>query len=134
MSPAIVGRALAPAVVVAAALRLARLEPGAGVDALVRRLREGRTLPRPLADPRLYPQVVDALLRWLPPHRCLGRCVKRSLLLLHLWSRCGLAPVLHYGVALGPDGSRRAHAWLSGGPTAPAGGDPGAGFVETLTL
>ena len=134
MSLAIAGRALAPFAVAAAALRLARLERRAGVDALVRRLREGRPLPRPLADPRLYPPVVDALIRWLPPHRRLGRCVKRSLILLHLWSRCGLAPTFHYGVALGPDGSRRAHAWLSGGPAGAAGGDAGAGFVEPLAL
>jgi hypothetical protein len=126
-------RLLAPFPVVAAALRLAVLERGLGVDALVGRLREAPPLPACLADPLLYPPVVDRLLRWLPPHRRMGRCVKRSLLLLHLWSRCDLRPVFHYGVAQSPDGSRRAHAWLSG---VPAGlvGDSGEGYTETLTL
>lgn len=100
MSPSLLGRALAPAAVATAALRLARLERRCAIDELVRRLREGRPPVHPLADPRLYPPVVDRLLRWLPPHRRLGRCVKRSLLLLHLWSRCGLRPVFHYGVAV----------------------------------
>ncbi|MCG8457855.1 MAG: hypothetical protein MI919_16385, partial [Holophagales bacterium] len=40
---------------------------------------------------------------WLPflPTRSYGRCLLRSLLLLDLWSRCGLDPTLHLGTAAG---------------------------------
>ncbi len=134
MSASPLGRALAVPVVVAAALRLATIERRCGVEELVERMRTARRLPDALSDPRLYPPVVDRLIRWLPPYRRLGRCVKRSLLLLRLWSRCGLCPVFHYGVALGEDGTRKAHAWLSDVERDLPTGGSGDGFVETLAL
>jgi hypothetical protein len=71
--------------------------------------------------------------RWaplLPPHG-IGPCLKRSLLLLDLWSRCGLAPRLHVGVALSATG-RRAHAWVTPDPVTPA--PPAGSFDEALVL
>jgi hypothetical protein len=53
--------------------------------------------------------------------------MKRSLVLLHLWSRCGLAPCLHLGVALG-GGGLQGHAWLTAeadGRTLAAGSSDG---------
>jgi len=80
------------------------------------------------------PAVVDRLLRWLPSRRRMGRCVKRSLLLLEVWSRCGLAPTFHYGVGRDAAGARRAHAWLGGvAPDLPTGA-PEEGYVETLVV
>ncbi len=58
--------------------------------------------------------VVARLLPWLPPRRT-GRCLKRSLLLLDLWSRCGLAPRLHLGVRLPGEGFLEGHAWVTTG-------------------
>jgi len=85
-------------------------------DRLVEELREGRPFRGALADPELHLRVVSRLLPALPPWG-MGRCMKRSLLLLHLWSRCGLAPCLHLGVAPLGEGLL-GHAWL----TAEAGG------------
>ena len=39
--------------------------------------------------------------------------MKRSLILLHLWSRCGLEPELHLGVRRDPTEVFQAHAWVS---------------------
>jgi hypothetical protein len=50
------------------------------------------------------------LLPVLPPCGA-GRCLKRSLLLLDLWSRAGLAPSLHLGVR-GDGKTRGGHAWV----------------------
>jgi hypothetical protein len=86
---------------------------------LVSRLKD---VPRSSADPRLTLRLVERLLPLLPPYGA-GRCVKRSLLLLDLWSRAGLAPRLHLGVfsssaarAAGEspsDGERGGHAWVT---------------------
>jgi len=130
----VIARTIAVLVIARAALRLAVLERRLPLDVLVEHLREAPRLRGRLADPRLYPPLVDRMLRWLPPHRRLGRCVKRSLLLLELWSRCGLAPTFHYGVGHDADGKRRAHAWLGDVPDDLTAGDPGDGFVETLSV
>ena len=129
-----VARVGAALVVIRAALRLAVLERRLPLDALVARLRKGSRLHGSLADPSLYPPLVDRMLRWLPPHRRLGRCVKRSLLLLEVWTRCGLAPTFHYGVGQDADGRRRAHAWLGGVPDDLARATPHDGFAEALVL
>lgn len=50
-----------------------------------------------LRRPRWLAGLVDRLLPWLPP-RSYGPCLKRSLYLLDLWSRCGLDPELHLGM------------------------------------
>jgi hypothetical protein len=68
-------------------------------------------LPRALSRPGWLAGTVDALLPVLPP-RALGTCLRRSLVVAELWSRCGLEPKLHLGVA--PRGEvREAHAWLT---------------------
>ena len=95
-------------------------------DRLVEELRAGAPLTGALADPHLHLRVVSRLLPVLPPRR-MGRCMKRSLLLLHLWSRCGLAPCLHLGVAEG-GAAVRGHAWLTAeadGRTLEAGSSEG---------
>jgi hypothetical protein len=49
----------------------------------------------------------------LLPLRGLGPCMRRSLVLLDLWSRCGLDPRFHLGAA--QDGDHlRLHAWVTG--------------------
>lgn len=97
-----------------ASLLVVRVSSRLPFDETVARLRRGKPIRRPLADPRLHLRVVERLLGALPPYR-MGPCMKRSLLLLHVWSRCGLEPVLHLGVARGRGGGLRAHAWLSAG-------------------
>lgn len=62
-------------------------------------------------DPRLSLAVLERLLPLLPPYG-VGRCVKRSLFLLDLWSRAGLAPSLHLGLR-GHGGERSGHAWIT---------------------
>jgi hypothetical protein len=80
-------------------------------DRMVEELRKGKPFTGALADPRLHLRVVSRLLPVLPPPG-MGRCMKRSLLLLHLWSRCGLSPCLHLGVARLGEGLL-GHAWLT---------------------
>jgi hypothetical protein len=109
-----------------AAWRLRRPAFHLPFDRLVEEQRTGAPLKGALADPLLHLRVVSRLLPVLPPRR-MGRCMKRSLLLLHLWSRCGLAPCLHLGVAGGEAGVR-GHAWLTaekGGHTLEAGSSDG---------
>lgn len=43
-----------------------------------------------------------------------GRCWVRSLLLLDLWSRCGLEPRLRLGMVCSPE-ERQFHAWVTAG-------------------
>jgi hypothetical protein len=62
-------------------------------------------------DPLLSLAVLERLLPFLPPYGA-GRCVKRSLFLLDLWSRAGLAPSLHLGLRAGA-GNRGGHAWVT---------------------
>ncbi len=97
---------------VGAALLLARLERGHAFDQTVERLRRGRAFPPTLADPEVHLRVVSRLSPWLPP-RGMGGCLKRSLLLLHLWTRCGLEPKLHIGVQGAVCDGFRGHAWLT---------------------
>lgn len=83
-------------------------------DRVVEELRTGAPMRGALADPLLHLRVVNRLLAVLPPFG-MGRCMKRSLLLLHLWSRCGLAPCLHLGVGHLSSAGRSSHAWLTAG-------------------
>jgi hypothetical protein len=80
-------------------------------DRLVEELRKGEPFAGALADPDLHLRVVSRLLPVLPPWP-MGRCMKRSLVLLNLWSRCGLLPCLHLGVAPLGEGLL-GHAWLT---------------------
>ena len=55
---------------------------------------------------------LDRLLPLLPPRRY-GACLRRSLLLLDLWSRCGLEVRLHLGVRRSGESAHEAHAWVT---------------------
>jgi hypothetical protein len=101
---------LLPAVI-AASIRTWWLYRRLPLDQVCRALVEVHPLPPPLSDPAGYLRLVNRLLRVLPP-RGLGPCFKRSLLLLDLWSRCGLVPRLHLGVR-GSANSRDGHAWVT---------------------
>ena len=61
--------------------------------------------------------VAVRLLPLLPPYGY-GRCLKRSLLLLDLWSRCGLQPRLHLGVRRPGESPLEGHAWVTTGDPA----------------
>lgn len=106
----------APAVV-RAAWRLRRLESRQRLDVLVD---EMRRVPRFRLGYFMAPQRLAACTdRWLAlwgkwvvrkPYR--GRCLDRSLLLLDLWTRCGLRPNLHLGSVKSAE-ERQFHAWVS---------------------
>lgn len=73
-----------------------------------------RSAPRGSScDPRLALAVLERILPFLPPYGT-GRCVKRSLFLLDLWSRAGLAPSFHLGLRA-TAGGRGGHAWITTG-------------------
>jgi len=104
---------LATPLVLATGWRVARLEVALPFGELIAALRARRASPLPawLADPAGLAETVEKLLGILPPRRC-GLCLRRALLLLELWSRCGLEPKLHLGFRLqAPD--RDGHAWLT---------------------
>ena len=97
---------------IAAAIVVTRLERSSRYEELVERLRDGPSLPAGEQDPVVYARVVGRLLPILPPWS-MGKCLKRSLVLLHLWSRCGLTPALHLGVRKSEPGAVEGHAWLT---------------------
>lgn len=123
---------LAAALVARAALRVRRLAPALPFDTLVDTL---RGVPAGVADPPLAlaaARVAQRLLPLLPPHSH-GPCLRRSLLLLDVWTRCGLAPRLHLGVRTP---TRDAHAWLTSTPPLPAyhaASDP-AGYPDVFVF
>ena len=109
----VVFAAAATPLVVATALRIARLERRLGLGDLLSelRVRGRRPLPRWLARPEWLAGTVERLLPALPPRDC-GICLRRGLILLELWTRCGLEPTLHLGFRLqAPE--RDGHAWLT---------------------
>ena len=113
------GRALFAAAalpaVVRAAWRVARELRRTPLEGLPARLREVPPFAAPwLARPADLDAVAARLLPLLPP-RGVGRCLKRSLLLLDLWSRCGVAPRLHLGVRRPGEVAFAAHAWVRTG-------------------
>ncbi len=116
--------ALALPAVLRAAARLAWLERRLPLDELVERLRSaGPFVLRPLGRPEWLLATLDRVLPLLPPRRY-GRCLKRSLLLLDLWSRCGLRPRLHLAPPSTRDGAPTArrhegHAWVTVDAPAP---------------
>lgn len=111
-------------IVLRAALRVAWLEPASDLDSLVERL---RNVPRSrLAfEVALADGIIERVLFLAPPWRA-GRCVKRSLIQLDVWSRAGGAPRLHLGVL--DTSGRGGHVWVSNGDATPAVRD---GIVET---
>ena len=104
-------RLLAPLVVIMAAMRVAWLCRRLPLDQLIERIRRVPTLPKGLRRPVAFQKVVNRWYRWLPP-RGFRSCLKRSYLLLDLWSRCGLEPEFHLGVRT-VDGTKDGHAWLT---------------------
>ena len=97
------------AAVARAAVRVGFYERRGSLPDLVDRL---RSTPRDRAcDPLLSLAALERLLPLLPPYGA-GKCVKRSLFLLDLWSRAGLAPSLHLGLR-GAAGDRDGHAWIT---------------------
>jgi hypothetical protein len=98
--------------VIAAALRLARLNRRGRFDRTVATLRAGHPFHGGLADPLAHLRVVNRLMPVLPPRR-MGRCLKRSLLLLALWTRCGLDVKLHLGFRPVQGGPWEGHAWIT---------------------
>ena len=97
---------------IVAAMMVTRLERGSRYEELVERLRGGPSFPSGETDPMVYVRVVGRLLPLLPPWG-MGRCLKRSLVLLHLWSRCGLTPALHLGIRKTEPDAVEGHAWLT---------------------
>jgi hypothetical protein len=92
-----------------AALRVGFHQRGRNLLELVSCL---RSTPRNgSCDPELTLAVLERLLPVLPPYGA-GRCVKRSLFLLDLWSRAGLAPSFHLGLRRAA-GERSGHAWIT---------------------
>ncbi len=112
-------------VVMRAARRLVDLNRRHGLQELAEELRsvepwEGSYL----ANPRYLDAIVSRLVKLLPPRR-FGPCIKRSFLLLDLWSRCGLSPRIHIGTQK-RDGEHHFHAWV----TVPGGQQPTSEYAE----
>ena len=103
----------APALLRASA-RAARWERRATIEDLASRLRAVAPFRSPwLRDrPEWLLAALDRALPMLPPRRC-GTCLRRSLLLLDLWTRCGLDVRLHLGVRRSGEAAHEAHAWVS---------------------
>jgi hypothetical protein len=97
------------ATIVRAAVRVSFLQRRRSLPGLVESLRA--TPGRGFCDPRLELAVLERLLPVLPPYGA-GRCVKRSLFLLDLWSRARLAPTFHLGLR-GAGADRGGHAWIT---------------------
>lgn len=93
------------------AARLAWLDRRGRFHRTLVALRSGRRFRGSLADPLAHLRVVNRLMPVLPPYR-MGRCLKRSLLLLDLWTRCGLDVMLHLGFRPAPQGPWEGHAWI----------------------
>ncbi len=104
-------RLVMPFVVMLAAIRVTWLCRRLPLDELVERIRRVPVLPRFLRGPDAFRSLVDRWYRWLPP-RGFRPCLKRSYLMLDLWSRCGMNPEFHLGVRQ-VDGKPDGHAWLT---------------------
>jgi hypothetical protein len=117
-------------IVGAASIRAWWLHRQLPLDDTCRALADVRPLPTLLRDPVGYLRLVNRLLRVLPP-RDLRPCFKRSLLLLDLWSRCGLAPRFHLGVRPPVDRSSGGHAWVTVDERPDLSLD-GAGYAEAF--
>lgn len=112
-----VGRTLfalvAAPLVVLTALRVSFLSRRRGFGALIEALKSRRARPLSpwLARPAELAGVVERLLVTLPP-RDHGLCLRRALIVLELWSRCGLEPTLHLGFRFERP-ERDGHAWVT---------------------
>lgn len=95
-----VGTAVSTVFVLRAALRVLWYEPRTDLPELVARLKDAPP-SRVGFDVTLADGIVERLLPLLPPWGA-GRCVKRSLLQLDLWSRASRTPRLHLGACSRP--------------------------------
>lgn len=116
-------------VVVMASIRVSRLCRRLPLDQLVDRIRRVPVLPARFQRPEIFQEIVNRWYSWLPP-RGLRSCLKRSYLLLDLWTRCGLHPEFHLGVR-SVEGKRDGHAWLTVEDFDGAD-DPEDGYQETF--
>ena len=120
---------IARMLLVVAALRVSWWHSRLPLDRLPDRLRSVRLLPARYRRPEDFASLVD---RWpgrLPP-RGLRSCLRRSYLLLDLWSRCGLEPVFYLGVRK-VDGTPDGHAWVTAG-NLNSGLEPDGGYEPTF--
>jgi len=101
---------VATVAVIFAGFRVARIEKNSRFDEMIEYLRAHPPMIR--CDPRAAGLVIGRLLRWITPRR-MGSCMKRSLILLHLWSGEGIEARLHLGVISGSAEQAKGHAWLS---------------------
>jgi hypothetical protein len=101
--------------VLRASLRVARGLRGTPLRELPGRLRAAPPFAAGwLRRPADLDAVALRLLPLLPPYGMVP-CLKRSLVLLDLWSRCGLSPRLHLGVRRPGEAALEAHAWVTTG-------------------
>ncbi len=113
-----VGTAVSAVFVLRAALRVLWHEPRTDLPELVARLKD--TPPSRVGfDLTLADGILERLLPLLPPWGA-GRCLKRSLLQLDLWSRANRAPRLHLGLLEAPHG-REGHVWVTTDGVIPKG-------------
>ena len=118
-------------VVTVAAWRLAWWERRLQLEELAVTLRRvGHFRVRALRRPRYLLGTVNRLLPLLPPYR-FGPCLKRSLLLADLWSRCGLDPQIHLSVRPSGPGAAEGHAWVT---TSEGYSTSSNGFPEAFVL
>ena len=126
---------LALPVLLRASLRVASLARRLPLDELVARLRAAPPfVVQVLARPEWLLASLDRVLPAFPPYGY-GRCLKRSLLLLDLWSRCGLRPRLHLAApVLRTAGRHEGHAWVTVEPAPSLLGTSSEGYAEAFVL
>jgi len=103
------------------------------IDTLADTMRAVTVFRWPVLRHPAYLAATVSCLLWILPPFSYGRCYKRSLLLLDLWSRCGLAPTLHLGAKAGADHEvaghqdldRQFHAWVTTSADGPWTSDNG---------
>lgn len=123
--------------VVAAAVLVQREWGRHPLDRLLGRLRCGVGRggePRRVDRARAQARVTGRIVRVLPPWG-MGPCLKRSLILLRLWSREGFGVRIHLGFRPGDGAAPQGHAWLSADDpelTSVSGGPNG--HTEVLVL
>lgn len=106
-----------------AAVEVRRATADTPIHQLPARLRRsGPPLPASLRRPDELAALADRLAPLLPPRR-LGPCLRKSLILLVLWSRCGLDPRLHLGARKRGQERPDFHAWVSAGERIHGRGD-----------
>jgi len=107
--------------VVRAALRAAWLVRRHPLPEALERLRDVAPFRAPgLCRPERLLRAADRLARWLPPYDH-GLCLRRSFVLVDLWTRCGHRPTVHFGLRPRDEGGAdvRGHVWVTLDPNLP---------------